>query len=288
MTVADRPQMPKALLLGAQGKAGRALRQAWIDTPPHAFEIVPVARHPQHEAVLPWTGQGTRPVPGDVRAIIAMWGVTHGTPAELKANSSLAIKALNLAEQIGAATVLHCSSAAVYGHRAEPMTEDMALVPASDYAQSKVDMEQAIAAWHRAHPGVPVKSVILRIGNVAGADSLFLNLARGKAITLDRFGDGQGPRRSYVSMQDMARMVEALLRDPSRDGIFNIAAPDPTDMAAIADAAGAEVAWRPAPDGANPVLHLDTTRLARVLPPDPAWGDAAHLVRAARAGGLLA
>lgn len=285
LTVADRTQVPRAILLGAHGKVGRGLRKAWTDRPPGRFSILPVARVPQDPDVLEWHPGQAFSRAGPVRAVLAMWGVAGGSGEKLNANERLAIQALELAAALGAGTVVHCSSAAVYGPGTGRMSETTEPRPASEYGLSKLRMERAIADWHRQNDA-PVRSLILRIGNVAGGDSLFANLGRGKTVTLDRFADGRGPVRSYMGMTEMAVIVEALLEDPGRNGIYNVSAPRPTDMADVARAAGAELAWRAAPAGAVPRVDLSTEKLADVLPLDPLWAEGAHVVRSARLSGL--
>ncbi len=191
---------------------------------------------------------------------------------------------MELAAALGAARVLHASTQAVYAPMSEPISETGELRPAGAYGQSKLAAERAVDAWCLAHPGGP-KAVHMRIGNVAGAESLFANLRPAGAVTLDRFSDGAGPERSYIAPQDLARAIEALLRS-DREGPVNVAATRTTPMEAIALAAGAEVRWIPAPETAVQRMALDTTLLGTLCPLPDSAAEARHLVDGARATGV--
>ena len=209
-------------------------------------------------------------------AVLCLSGVIRGTPAALRANTDLALAALRIGAATGARRVFLASSAAVYGGSDAPLREEMAPRPLSPYGAAKAHMEAA-ALDQAAQAGMPV--TILRIGNVAGADAL-LGQARDGAITLDRFADGQGPRRSYIGPGDLAAVMAALLAAGASGqdlpAILNLALPGAVAMADLVRAAGHGVAWRPAPDGALPLVALDTARLSRIVNLPEA--DAARIV----------
>ncbi|WGW04627.1 NAD-dependent epimerase/dehydratase family protein [Tropicibacter oceani] len=219
-----------------------------------------------------------------VDAIVALWGVKPGPGADLDQNAALGLAAMELGRALGAKKVLHASSAAVYQPGPVPLHEEASLIPPSGYGAAKVAMEAKIARWQADNPGGP-DSVLMRIGNVAGADSLFANLGRGARIRLDRFPDGTAPRRSYIAPQDLAAAILALVGS-DLTGPVNVCAPMATGMDQIALAAGAEIDWVPAPDSALPVVQLDCSRLQSIheFPQDSA--KAAYLVNAARATGV--
>lgn len=110
---------------------------------------------------------------------------------------------------------------------------------------------------------------ILRIGNVAGADAL-LGQPTDAVITLDRFPDGQGPRRSYIGPGDLAAVMGALLSAGAegRDlpEILNLALPGAVAMEDLLHDAGRNFAWKQAPEGALPDVTLDVSRLAQHVP----------------------
>lgn len=258
-------------MLGASGKLGRMLARHWRRTPPAPWQTLWQYReNPPPDGVHWAPGQAVPAGLGPVGAVLALWGVTpapaHEPPRDLAENSRLAVAAMELAAELGAGRVLHCSSAAVYEPGPGPLGESAAGGALNAYGAAKLAMEGAIAEWCARHPDGP-KAVILRIGNVAGADSLFAALARGGPVTLDRFTDGQGPWRSYLSVPGFARALDALLSCPldARPLTLNLAAPRPLAMEAIARAAGREVDWREAPAGAAPMVWLDTGRLSRIV-----------------------
>ena len=169
-------------MLGASGQIGRFFCALGGTFAGQSAEIIPVFRNTRA------FGQGVSwhpgaPVPPGLRAdaVVALWGVTRGSDAQLSANSALAEAAIGLARQVGAGRVVHCSSIAVYAPATAPMAEDWPTRPVNAYGLSKLRMEQTALAQSGGGP----RSLCLRIGNVAGADSL---LAAGRAqgqITLD-------------------------------------------------------------------------------------------------------
>lgn len=276
----EESRFPRILLLGASGKLGRAVRAIWSDT----LDYVSVSRRAT-DGCLHWGMGDPFPDIGRFDAVLALWGVTSNQGNLLSDNAILAEHALVIASEVGARRVVHCSSAAVYEGRTGPLREEMTLSPVAAYGRSKLEMERRIAEWHRAHPEGP-ESVVLRIGNVVGADSLFANLIPGETVTLDRFADGEGPVRSYLSPHDLALILYdcACQRPPER--LYNLASSAPTAMADIARAAGCRVAWREATRPEVQRVHLDTSRLQRDFGNRHLSGAAADLVQSARNSGI--
>lgn len=255
------------LVLGASGKLGRMLRLAWDKAPPN--ELVPqwVYRNNAPPGGHVWQpGDAMPPTLPGIDAILALWGVTPAPGRKLSENTTLALAAMELAQNLGARRVLHCSSAAVYEPGPSPRSEADAGGAINPYGAAKLDMEAALQDWCAAHPQ-GATSVSMRIANVVGADSLFASIARGDGpITLDRFENGQGPWRSYISIAALSRVFEALLTcdDAQLPAALNVASPSPVAMEALARAAGQEIAWRPAPSGAAPMVALDTSALQAI------------------------
>lgn len=273
-------QQGKIVVLGANGKLGRMVCRLW----PVSGELVTVARTEGHADLVWATGD---PVPavlvGRIRAIIALWGATSG---KLSDNARLAEAALDLAVALDAPQVIHMSSAAVYGAADRAFREVDALRPAGSYGLAKREMEDAIAAWHLRN-GQDTRSIVLRLGNVAGADSLGKSLRLGSSVTLDRFPDGTGPQRSYIGPVDLARVLKVLTEDINISGTYNVSAARATSMADIVTAAGTGVRWRAAPKGALRSVVLDTSKLAGLVPNMCISSIPDELVAQARAGGAL-
>lgn len=244
----------KVLLVpGAGGKLGRLLRRYWTMSPPKGWRILWMSR--RADADVSWPVDS----PPSCDAILALWGVTPGG-ADMSANVSLASDAMDLARRCGARRVLHCSSSAVYGVGRD-MSEETPTDPATEYGKAKVQMEQ----WVRAHPVPGVESCLMRMANVVGAESLFAAIGREGALQLDRFPNGQGPRRSYLSVSRFAESVLALLETDMLPEVVNVAGLEPVAMADLVRAAGKEMTWQDAPDTALPVVALNTGRLETIL-----------------------
>ncbi len=257
------------LVLGSTGKLGVFLRRLWSQ--PHRSQRVGawVARTPADTGMTRWTPGDDPSILPPADTLVALWGVTAGDDYALLMNTTLAIAALDLATAIGARRVLHCSSAAVYPGGPTPAAEtDGPLNPHSAYGRSKRAMEQAIAAWSTAHPDGP-RSCVMRLANVAGADQLFAAMDRATPLTLDRFPDGSGPRRSYIAPSDLGDVILALADAPleTLPPIVNVTGPSVVPMDDLLRAAGCPFEWRPAPDGALPVMALSDERLCQFVPP---------------------
>ena len=271
----EYPQKPRVLVLGANGKLGQILWRRLASAA--ALNLVAVSRRRGVSGGLCWPDDFAG---GEIRAdaVLALWGVVPGA-GDLADNTALAIEAMDMAVRVGATRVLHCSSAAVYRPAAMPLTEDDLAMPGGDYGRAKRAMEAAIVAWQEAREGGP-QSCIMRIANVVGADSLFGAIDAGGTIVLDRFGDGQGPQRSYIGGCDLVRCFAALLTCRAHDlpKVVNIAGRAPVAMEDLARAAGCVVTWRDAPAEAVPMVALQTDVLRRLIDLGPASADAAALV----------
>lgn len=259
-------------MLGACGKLGRMVRAVWSTSTRDSVELIGVSR--RHGADVVWDPAMPESLLPNADVVVALWGITSGDAVALQGNSVLAMRAVEVAQAVGASRVLHASSAAVYEPGPAPLQESVVTGPVRPYGQAKRDMESALQG-----PDDAVTSVCLRLGNIAGADSLFANMTPGGTVTLDRFADGTGPARSYLGPGDLARVLNALSLAEEVPGVLNVSAPSPTAMADLAAAASCKVIWRDAPDGAAPMVHLDTTRLASLCPLPEESAEAGFLVR---------
>lgn len=280
MQPTDPTDADPVVVLGANGRLGQALRRIWA-TRPDVFWQSRLAG-----ADIRWAPGGRWPGPPRVRAIVALWGVVPGKGDPMQ-NVRLALAAMDLGAALGAQRVLHCSSAAVYSPAPAPWRETQS-APASPYGKSKRMAERAVADWCRERRNGPA-SCMMRIGNVAGADSLFDALNQDKPLRIHRFGGGGGPLRSYIDHASFARVVDTLLTCPGSvlPDIVNVANGGVIDMADIARAAGRDPVWNAAPSPALDRVELDLTRLRRLVDPgktNPAklLADAAALAQVAQ------
>ena len=134
-------------------------------------------------------------------------------------------------------------------------------------------MEREAAALAAAS-GVAVTS--LRIGNIAGLDAILGNWRPG--FSLDRFDDGQTPRRSYIGMTTLADALAALLARDDLPPVLNIAEPGAVSMGDLLDRAGLDWSPRAAPGSAIPQVELEVSKFATLWPGLPPRADAGRMV----------
>ncbi len=280
----------RVLVLGAGGRVGSMLARMWQAQAPTAFTPIFQTSGRCGNDHVQWSiGQDNSRLP-TAEAVVVLWGVTPGGPQPLQENASLALAGLDVAREVGAKRVLLASSMAVYtGSKARTHFEnDPISPPKSAYGRAKLEMERVVS--ERVGKLAGPKVTLLRMANMVGADSLFGSLRSGKAVTLDRFASGKGPVRSYLTIEDFARSIEALLACPV-DGlpdIVNVAGARALAMEDLVAAAGAHILWRLAPENALERVELDTGRLQKYTGPlvqssDPelavaSWSKARQIV----------
>ncbi len=284
--MAPEPHKRVVLVLGASGKIGRMLRAVWRETPAQDIEFAYVHRNRSrdHQGIVWRPGEPLNHFP-KVHALVALWGATPRSGYAFSDNTDLAKATLELAAALQVERVLHFSSSAIYPASSKPQSEANFGPAPNAYGQSKLDMEHLIATWASENEN-RFSNVVLRLANVAGADALFSNIKPGGTVTLDRFPDGLGPRRSYIGAVDLAKVIEALIDAKSVQGAINVAAPCATDMAGLAKAAKCNISWKPAPSDAIASVTLDTGKLQSVLRLDEVTASPQHLVECAQKGGL--
>ncbi|USU03406.1 NAD-dependent epimerase/dehydratase (plasmid) [Sphingomonadaceae bacterium OTU29LAMAA1] len=276
------------VVIGAGGRVGRLLRLAAEHVPPRTRRW--------------WSGRGgnadTRPdgfrwsldEGGDALAaltkridaspaLLMLAGATTGSGADLAMNVTLATACLEAAAASGSRRVLLASSSAVYGDPGSaPITEMTAPRDPNPYGLAKLAMEAAALPWR--DRGIEV--CCLRIGNVLGADALMRAAATATLeapLCLDRFADGDGPRRSYIGPATLLRVVEALATCPETlPPVLNIAAPVPIGMADLARAADIPWRWQPAPETARQDIVLSCTLLKCMFDFGPADHDPSEIL----------
>ena len=306
----ERPHRPVSfLLLGATGKVGRLLDAAFALGSTGAVSLCKQARpgrvpekakkrrdwciwEPSFRSP-PLSAMDGKPL----QAVDIVLGFMGGRGVDSQCEEHLARASVDVGRRLGARAVFLASSAAVYGTpRALPLTEaELPGVPLSTYGAAKLGMERAVLGQPRQEDGSPVVCC-LRIGNVAGADSLLtaaLSASRAEPLRLDRFPDAGGPLRSYIGPITLARALESLGRaatgkaDSSRAALpdtVNVASPEPVRMEALlkaCEAAGLNVPWtfRTAPASATRAVVLDTRRLAMFHAFGPDDSQPAEIVR---------
>ena len=268
------------LILGSTGRIGQAMARVWDQTPwPEGqtglWHHRPGRTAPRQPS-LAWDmlHADPPPLPPGLTGIIVLTGGTGSDIAALEDGAALALRAFALAASYGV-RVLIASSQAVYGRQNGPVSEDTPCHPEGAYAKAKSIMEQEVAG----REGV----TCLRIGNVAGCDTLLLTAARGPVV-LDRFASGAVPLRSYIGPLTLARVLRDLLSHPGPlPAVLNVAQPGVLGMDTLLKAAGQPFTHRPAPPDALARLELDTSQLGALVSLPPA--HAGELIAEARAAG---
>lgn len=258
------PHFHRIIVTGSNGRLGRILRGAATLADRKDTMMQFAARSGPSD--LPAFSAGAVPAtlpPADL--VVALWGVTSGTPSELAQNADLAQASVAVARACGAPRLLHLSSAAIYGPGTD-MAEHDAPNPANPYGQAKLALEARVADL--SPPGL--HQCCLRLANVLGADSLAPALLSGadEPATLTRFADGRGPLRSYIPPGLLYRVLCGLAALPPADlpPVLNVAAHPPVEMEALLRATGKHIIWKEPPPGDRQHVTLSTTRLAALLP----------------------
>ena len=244
--------MSRALLvLGAGGRVGRLLQSVWRDRD----DVVFASRVPSG-AQLAWTGTDAVAQLADhgpYRAVLSLVGAPY-SDASLQ-EAQIAGEVIALARDLRVGRVMLTSSAAVYGAEEGLYSEVDPLLGSSPYARSKIALERAVAD----RPG----TVCLRLGNVAGADSLLR--ARKDTWDLVAWPSGATPRRAYVSPNRFAELLLALVHADQLPSVLNISGTAVgIEMGDILDAMG--LAWAAqTPDAGAVKRHLlDMARLRSI------------------------
>lgn len=260
-------QKASIVVLGATGRLGRLMRPHWGNTP-----TVWQSRYAEtgmHRLDFMQDPDGLTQLLSGASAVICLAGVTPAPDADMTQNVHIAQTVLDAAKAAGAGRVFLTSSAAVYGAGGSPLHENATLAPLSPYGESKRAMEELA----RAHPH---PSTSLRIGNVAGADAIL-----GKwndAMALDRCNDGHAPRRSYIGVGTLARVLETLAGQTDVPQVVNVAAPGAIPMDALLDAANLPFSFREPHPGMIAEVALDTKRLETHVRFTPEDSDPATMV----------
>ncbi|MDB5658882.1 MAG: hypothetical protein JWS10_1497 [Cypionkella sp.] len=262
----------QTLIVGASGRVGRLLTQAWSQagqTPTLQHRGKPLN---WPAAQLEWPPLRATPLdPNRFTAMIVLAGAVRG---DLTLNAQLTEACCAAAAKAGIAQVLLASSSAIYGvNDGYPCREDTPTQPVNDYGRAKLEAEAVADQWRER--GLSITS--LRIGNVAGADALLAYLQPDQPTLIDRFPNGAGPIRSYIGPQTLADVLATLLGQ-HLPPILNLAAPHPVAMADLAQAAGADWSYQPAPMTAHQRITLDCTRLAQHYSFTESQSEAATMV----------
>jgi len=255
------------LILGGNGRIGRALRGQSAAF--HAAGLQPVWQSRRAASgFLDWDIL-VEPCPANAASgiVLCLAGVVRGSPDALAQNKALAIAAYEAARSQGGQHVFLVSSAAVYGNSGSALTEQTLPAPIGAYGQAKLAMEQTALGLNLPDgPGL----TILRIGNIAGLDTLLGGLLPNQTTVLDPVsGQKGGPIRSYIGPQSLclilAQLAGLVAKGRRLPRVLNIATARAIAMGDLLDAAG--VKWTYGPPNRNVIakVELDVSVLADLV-----------------------
>ncbi|MCA0042257.1 NAD-dependent epimerase/dehydratase family protein [Celeribacter litoreus] len=198
---------------------------------------------------------------------------------ELQEHVALTSASLTAAQSAGISRVLVASSSAIYGAAiARPFRETDPAQPINAYGAAKREVER-LCSRYRAQTGLEICA--LRIGNVAGADSLLGRLCpeTREQIVLDVFPDGAGPRRSYVGAHSLYDILCALSDCASRlPERLNVGGCTPVSMDQLLKAADIQWVARQCASEGHQNITLDCKLLGSLCPEVSGASHASDLV----------
>ncbi|MCF6281888.1 MAG: SDR family oxidoreductase [Candidatus Polarisedimenticolaceae bacterium] len=133
--------------------------------------------------------------------------------------------------------IVYIGTSGVYGDcQGAWVDEDATLAPATDRAKRRVDAEQQLRAWGRAH-SVPV--IILRVGGIYGPGRLPLKRLQQAAPVLHF---EESPFSNRIHIDDLVTISLAAVERGRADRVYNVCDDNPSTMTdyfcAVADAVG--------------------------------------------------
>lgn len=276
------------VFLGASGRVGRLLRAPALSREWDAIDVLWHFRRPVDapDTALLWQ-DCSDPTPlidaadrhGGIDGMFCFVGSVGRSGKEdmeaLAAEVAMVGYVIQAADLAEIPRLIIASSSAVYDVTPDvPLREGDAISPASPYGAIKARVEEA--ARERSD------TVVLRIGNVAGADALLGNLGTKPQSqpVLDIFPDGTGPHRSYITPRGLTRVLVKLAQiEGTLPAVLNVAARQPVAMDALLDVAGIDYIARECPASPHQHITLDTGALRSLLGDDIGGdGDAREIV----------
>lgn len=260
------------MVTGAGGQIGRFLRRAWLEEPPRDIRPFWIGRGEGFD--LTWDIlSDAAPVWPKNAVVLHLAGVVRGDETALAANVAMVAPVLRACRRNAACALFVASTAAVYAPGPQPATEDWLSAPANAYGRSKALAERRFLAGE---PGFSVH--VLRLGNVAGAESLLGPRPTDEVIRLDPVpGRKGGPLRSWIGPRTLAQVLTCLCRRAAKradlPSILNVAADPPLQMADLLRASGRAWVYGPENPAVTPVATLSTERLRALCPLPPATAE---------------
>lgn len=213
----DSRRSPVVFVTGGRGRIGRLLVEALRargDRVVSLARVNPGEPHPDDvEADLTDAGAVEHALAAaGADVVVHLASVLRGDEVE-EANRRIDVAVADAVRRVGVGRVVHASSGAVYGVRAETARhEDAPLDPGGPYARSKIRAEGLFGALAASGSAESVSS--LRIFNVAGpafADSLVHRLIHADASDPVRLTAPDRFIRDYIHQDDLVDVLGAAI-----------------------------------------------------------------------------
>jgi len=164
-----------------------------------------------------------------VEAILHLANVANDPCADLNSKLNWEVNTLatmflvEKAIRHGVGQFVYASSGSVYGVKEEPeVTEELSLVPISDYNKTKMVSERVLLSY-----ADKIRTTIIRPATICGYSrrmrlDLSVNMLTMQALTKGKitvFGGNQ--TRPNIHLRDMIRVYEHFLAKPELRGVFN-------------------------------------------------------------------
>ncbi|MCB2222528.1 MAG: NAD(P)-dependent oxidoreductase [Actinobacteria bacterium] len=239
-------------------------------------------------AVVPTVAEDIRDVEphqlDGIDAVVHLAGISNDAVGALnppltdEVNHRASVSLAQAAKRAGVARFVFSSTAAVYGHRVAPVSEEVKISPLTEYSRSKGDAEAGLLAMSDDRFAVTV----LRSGTVYGASPRFrLDLVMNRMVasallsSVVEVHGGGVVSRPILDVRDLVRVFAAVVTAPLADvegRVLNVGRPDGNltvaEMAEIVTSLvpGARVIRSRGHSPGESSYRCDFSALRRVLP----------------------
>ena len=262
------------IVTGSQGRVGRLIQQLVNQAESEHFRMFSIFWTSRsglmhcHQWDLLLKGEPNLPKGAFLLHLAAVLP-RPGNLQDVSANVTLAQSIIDADQGARFRHVFFLSTVAVYGAQTGVLSEECQADPRSPYGHAKLMAEMRLAE------AFGERLTILRLANLAGADSLLGGNPQQSEIILDPVeGSSGGPVRSYIGpitfVNVLAKLLALRASGERLPPILNIAQPGTVSMGALLEAS--KVRWRfgPLRFDITPSVEVDVSKLATLCDSEPA------------------